>query len=450
MPSQAAWYWSRAQWGEVELGDKRREQRAVAVGAACADASARSLPQQLQSGAAAKATYRLMDCEDVTHAALIELHRQATRQAAQACGREPVLFIQDGSQLDFTHRNSLDGVGRIGNDRGQGFCLHSCLALEAQSGAVLGLAAQSFWARSEPAPAGETRTQRAQRRTEAHLWPETLEAIGPVPEGATWVSVADRGADVYAHLARARALGWHCLVRACQDRALEAGGYLLQQVRALEPMSQRIVRVRVGKKGPKKRLLQVAWEAVHLRPPQGPAGRGLPPEPLAVWVIRVWDEQVEWVLVSTLPVEDAAAAAERIDWYSRRWTIEDYHKGLKTGCRIEASQLRTAERFGALLGFAALVAVRLLQLRDRARQAPGAPVAESDLTQKVLAARLQVGREAVATNLGFWRGVAQLGGFLGRKGDGEPGWQSLWRGWQELQVLLQGVELAQALPEKCG
>lgn len=112
--------------------------------------------------------------------------------------------------------------------------------------------------------------------------------------------------------------------------------------------------------------------------------------------------------------------------------------------------LRTAERFGALLGFAALLAVRLLQLRDRARQAPGAPVAESELSQKVLALRLQVAPAAVATNVGFWRGVAQLGGFLGRKGDGEPGWQSLWRGWQELQLLLQGVALAQALQEKCG
>jgi hypothetical protein len=191
MPSQAAWCWSRAQWGEVELGDKRREQRAVAVGAAFADASARSLPHQQQSRAAAKATYRLMDGEEVTHAALIEPHLKATRQAAQACGREPVLFIQDGSQLDFTHRKRLAGVGRIGNDRGQGFCLHSCLALEAQSGRVLGLASQSFWARPEPAPRGESRSQRAQRRTEAELWAETLESIGPAPAGATWVSVAE-------------------------------------------------------------------------------------------------------------------------------------------------------------------------------------------------------------------------------------------------------------------
>jgi Transposase DNA-binding len=272
MATKEAWTWSRAQWGEVDLGDERRERRAVAVGAALADASARSLPQQLQSRAAAKATYRLMDCEQVTHAALIEPHRQATRQAAQACGPKPVLFVQDGSYLDFTHRHSLAGVGRIGNDRGQGFCLHTGLALEAQSGRVLGLADQRFWARSEPARP-ESRTQRARRRTEADVWAESLEAIGPVPAGATWVSVADRGADVYSHLARARALGWHCVVRACQDRALEDGGYLLQQVRAPgadEPAD--------GPRGPQAaRRTPAAGGLVRgaTAAPEGPGGPGL-------------------------------------------------------------------------------------------------------------------------------------------------------------------------------
>ena len=194
----------------------------------------------------------------------------------------------------------------------------------------------------------------------------------------------------------------------------------------------------------------MAWCAVPVPPPRGPAGRGFPPEALTVWVIRVWDETLEWILLSPLAVEGEAAAAERIDWYGRRWSIEGYHKGLKTGGRLEASPLRTAERFGALLGFAALGAVRLLQLRDRARQAPEGAVAESELSQNVLALRLNVAPAAVATNLGFWRGVAQLGGFLGRKGDGQPGGQSLWRGWQALQLLLQGVELAQALRQKCA
>jgi transposase-like protein len=192
MASKEAWGWARAQWGKVDLGDERRQRRAVAVGAALASASARSLPQHLQSRAAAKATYRLMDNEQVSHAALLEPHRRATRHAAQACGAKPVLFVQDGSYLDFTHRKSLEGAGRIGNDRGQGFCLHSCLALEAKSGVVLGLADQRLWARTEPARR-QSRTQQALRRTEADVWAECLEAIGPVPQGACWVSVADRG-----------------------------------------------------------------------------------------------------------------------------------------------------------------------------------------------------------------------------------------------------------------
>ena len=137
MASKAARKWSQAQWGEVELGDKRRQRRAVAVGAALADASERSLPQQLQSRAATKATYRLMDCDEVTHAALLEPHRQATRHAAQACGPAPVLFVQDETSLDFTHRQHFEGVGRIGNDRGQGFCLHSLYHLGRHSGRML-------------------------------------------------------------------------------------------------------------------------------------------------------------------------------------------------------------------------------------------------------------------------------------------------------------------------
>jgi len=194
MPSQAAWKWAQAQWGEVQLGDQRRQRRAVALGAALAEASAPSLPQQLQSRTATQAAYRRMDTEAVTHAALIEPHRQATRQAAQACGPAPVLFVQDDTYLDFTHRKSLAGVGRIGNDRGQGFCLHSCLALAAQSGALLGLADQRYWARRGPGHRGESTTQRALRRTEAAVWAECLESIGPVPAGATWVSLADRNA----------------------------------------------------------------------------------------------------------------------------------------------------------------------------------------------------------------------------------------------------------------
>jgi len=130
--------------------------------------------------------------------------------------------------------------------------------------------------------------------------------------------------------------------------------------------------------------------------------------------------------------------------------VEDYHKGLKTGCRLEQRPVRPAPRFKALLGFLSLVAVRLLQGRDRARQAPEAPVAEAAVVQGVLAAALKVSVASVGTNRGFWRGVARLGGFLGRNSDGEPGWQTLWRGWDKLQAMVVGIELAQSGLPQCG
>jgi Transposase Tn5 dimerisation domain len=132
-----------------------------------------------------------------------------------------------------------------------------------------------------------------------------------------------------------------------------------------------------------------------------------------------------------VPVTDTASARERIEWYRGRWVVEEYHKALKTGCAMEQRQLRSAQGLRALLGFLAIVAVRLLQLRTIARTAPDTPatqVVEPEFVETVV--RLRGGRADRMTADQFWRAVAGLGGFLGRKGDGDPGWQTLWRGWQ--------------------
>jgi Transposase DNA-binding/Transposase Tn5 dimerisation domain len=442
----SAWEWARAQWSGAALGDVRRTRRAVAVGAAMAEASASGLPQQMGSWAATKAAYRLMDCEDVTHEGVSAPHWRASREAA-AAHDGPVFFVQDGTCVDLTRHAALEDAGRIGDHRGRGFCVHSCLAVGSGTGAVLGLAHQAVWTRPEqPHKGRETRAERARRRTEADAWAECLEAIGPVPEGAVGVSVGDRGADVFTHLTRARALGWHCLVRVCQDRALGDGGRLLKALRVEPPRTTRTVSLRGPDGRLRERTFQVAWRAVSLQA----AKRGPRAEPLDAWAVRAWDDDGEWVLLSTRPLEDATAAEHTLDDYARRWIIEDFHKALKTGCRLEQRQLRTAARFTTLLGFLSLIAVRLLQLRGQARSAPEAAADQPAATQALLAAVLKVPATTVATHHGFWHGVARLGGFLARKSDGEPGWQTLWLGWQKLQLLLEGAQLVRTTNLKCG
>jgi hypothetical protein len=129
-------------------------------------------------------------------------------------------------------------------------------------------------------------------------------------------------------------------------------------------------------------------------------------------------------------------ALEVIEYYEKRWMIEEYHKCLKTGCAMEARQLERADGLEALLGFLSIIAVRLLQLREASRQEPDALarhlIAPELLTTVQSYLKLPPGD---LTMREFWRAVARLGGFLGRKSDGNPGWQTIWRGWQKLQDL---------------
>jgi hypothetical protein len=112
---------------------------------------------------------------------------------------------------------------------------------------VLGLAALTAWARPDAVQTkGETRTERNARRTEADVWAETVEAVGPAPEGATWVGVGARGADVFSHLARARGIGWHVLVRVIQNRRVADGEHLVDRLRSLAPMARRRILPRAG------------------------------------------------------------------------------------------------------------------------------------------------------------------------------------------------------------
>jgi hypothetical protein len=185
--------------------------------------------------------------------------------------------------------------------------------------------------------------------------------------------------------------------------------------------------------------------------PDKPHRKGRPrPDPIACWAVRVYEintpagqEPIEWVILTDEPVNDLATALKVAFWYACRWLIEEYHKCLKTGCRMESRQLQAAQRLQALLGILAIVAVRLLQLKHQAKVNPDAKALTlvPERYVKTLAAHLKRPPTKITAHE-FWRETARLGGFLARKGDGDPGWLTLWRGWQHLEILTEGIELA--------
>ena len=143
----------------------------------------------------------------------------------------------------------------------------------------------------------------------------------------------------------------------------------------------------------------------------------------------------------------AASARKTCRYYAGRWVVEEFHKGLKTGLQVEALQLATGARLMAATAVMSIVALRLLDLREAARQTPEAPAAASPLNAVELRVLAAVTKRELRTIRAVTLTLGRLGGQLNRKGDGLPGWQTLWRGWQRLQEMVIGFELAHKLHE---
>jgi Transposase DNA-binding len=198
--------------GAVELGDSRRNERAVAIGAAIARNPSGSLPEQMQGWNELRAVYRLPSEADVSHERLSRPHWEQTRTAAQGHESDVVLFIQDTSELDYSHHPKTSGLGLIGKGQTQGLLVHSCLAVIPKSGnpKILGLARQQVWARRATPLHQGSGSKRRVARSEGDKWAESLEAIGSAPAGGKqrWVSVGDRESDVFSYLRRCAQGQW--------------------------------------------------------------------------------------------------------------------------------------------------------------------------------------------------------------------------------------------------
>jgi hypothetical protein len=446
--------WAQKTFGASKLKDMRRTGRAVKAATRMAENASASLPAQMQTWKDVIALYRLLDEEDVTFEALMQPHWQHTRELMEA--RPVILLVQDTTELDFTHHPATKGLGLIGNHRGRGMFLQTVLAIDASNRDVLGCGYQEPFIRT-PIPVGETRTERRKREKETDIWQHCVQAIGSAPAASLWVHVGDRGADMFEFLHTCWSTKTHFVIRAAQDRRVqteeETLARLFPLVRALPSHDQHSLDVPAshGRKA-RSTTVHVAWTQVEVLPPRHDARlnklRALP-----VWVIRVWEpeapegeEVLEWILLTSVPTQSIEEAWERVEWYRARWLVEDYHQCLKTGCRMEERQLQSAEHLVRLLGLLSPVAVRLLQLRDLSRRQPERPahtVIEADLLAVVAAHTGQT--PSVMTSHTFWLAVARMGGHLGRRGDGPPGWKTLWKGWLRAQTLLEGAHLASHL-----
>jgi hypothetical protein len=195
-------------------------------------------------------------------------------------------------------------------------------------------------------------------------------------------------------------------------------------------------------------LIELRAVAVKLCAPWRPDG---PHEPFPVNVVEAREVDappgvapIHWVLLTTLPIETYEQIKRVVGVYSKRWLIEEYHKALKTGMGIEQSQLETGARIKALLGISGVVAVRLLNTKLLAATIPDILVGTKEIgenAKRIIEKKIGYPKEGW-TYRNIIIGIARLGGFLARKGDGNPGWLTIWRGWRRLIDMTEGYNLA--------
>lgn len=461
--------WVTQEFARADLRDKRLDRRLVKIAEQLAKSPASPINEACGSWASTQAAYRLFNNPKASPAGILKPHWDATALRMAGCGG-PVLVMQDTVFFSYGSHVKTRGLGSIGKSNSthdRGLIMHNALAFTT-SGVPLGILSQNIWARGEiPEEDYQEKIERLQvtpiEEKESSKWLIALkETVERAPAGVSVVTVADRESDFFEFLTHAKDLRAKYLIRARTDRKLvpeDSEGC----VRMLDALSDApalgTMRVEVPSNGSRKArtahiAVRVAQAMIQAPQRRGAAQASGSSDPVAVTLIGATEqsvpagsESISWVLLTNLPVKDFESATEKVQWYGKRWGIEIWHKVLKSGCKVEDCLLEEAERLKRFLTLFSIIGVRLMHVAYLARAHPDLPATEVFSAVEVQVLHLRVTKalppaDECQTLRAIVRMLGKLGGHLGRKGDGEPGVLTLWRGWMRLY---ESVEMLHSL-----
>lgn len=455
-------------FAEADLGDARRAKRLAKLFDTMVRHPGGTLPTKLSERRDLRAFYRIMNAKEVTHESVMRQHYAVTREAIQqtVSERAAVLIIHDGTELDYANITALQPyLGQIGEGTHRGYICHNSLAVRADTKEVLGLTSQILHHRAE-VPKEETGKQCRERKDrESRLWVQGVQQSGLHPLYGLVVDVSDALSDTFEYLSYEIDHHRHFVLRSRDNRKLHAPindqWYLHDAIRTWRSRDSYTIEIRAtDKRKARKAVVNIAHGPVVIAPPGKRAGE-YEEKPLAMWAVRVWEpnppegeDAVEWILLTNVAVHHTTDAFVRIEWYSDRFIVEDYHKAMKTGCGIETLQFDTIERLEPVIGIISILATKLLKLRAAARAPDADTRPATDVVDEIY---VEVLRQQYPKRLGtkpsvkdFYMHVARLGGHQNRKVDGFPGWITLWRGWMKLESMVLGYRLAQKRAQRSG
>lgn len=441
-------HWAEEEFGTVRLHDNRLKERLYTIAQDFYGRPRANIPEACGSYARAKGAYRFFQNEKVTMDVVLTAHTEATIDRIRQ--HRVVLAPQDTTTLNYSTHPMTEGLGPTGSiaDRSVGLLLHDTLAFT-EEGTPLGVLDAQCWAR-DPEDKGKSsrRKELPIEQKESFKWLRSFNKVSAIqklcPE-TTIVSIGDREADIYELFAIATAPDApKLLVRMEKSRNRQVEEQHLWDFMANQKIAGELM-VHIPRRGANKARdawTDIRYAEVQLTPPRRLASSH---EPIRAWAVYLLEQGeglvggVEWMLLTTAEVHTFTDATRRVEWYAGRWGIELYHRALKSGCRIEDRQLGNTNRLEACLGIDMVVAWRIYHLTMLGRETPDTPCTTffTDVEWKALCCYVHqtpVAPEVPPSMLEAIRMIGSMGGHMGRKGDGPPGTQVLWRGLERLDT----------------
>jgi hypothetical protein len=375
--------WCARELQTLDLGDHRRNERARAILQARWEQPQASFLGSFSHWTPAKGAYGLIEhaSADISLSSLLAPHVEQTqrRMAAEAV----VLLPEDTTTLNYTGLHQTTGLGPLGEHKGQGLWLHSLLAFR-PDGIPLGVLEAQSWARPQGKSDVDQRNAQALAEKESLRWVESFQKAAQagrrMPQ-TQLVVMTDREGDLYElHDAVQQApANLHVLIRARHDRLLTNEQKLWAFMGSQAVGLRRSVHLPRGHGQPARQAqVQVRWAQVTIQAPAVGCKKSWPP--LSLWAVYVHEpngpagaEPLDWMLLTDLPLKEAQAAWEKVQWYCKRWGIEEWHRALKSGCGVEHREFKTAGHLQRALAFDLIVAWRVLALVKLGRHLPQLP-----------------------------------------------------------------------------
>lgn len=439
--------WVAEELSSLDLGDKRRDRRVMRTVQTFWNRPTASIPEASESVSEMQAIYDLFSAPTTRVEALRQAHAEAVVRRIAGCTE--VRILHDSTELSFNTLQATEGLGPLSGKHSRGLMMHSALVIN-EAGVPQGLLHQETWAREGEVGKSHSRRKRRIEEKESQKWLTTVRVCERrLPASINAWIIGDSESDIYELMAMPRRPGIELLIRATHNRRVQGAegiGYLWDLAGAA-PVAGKI---QVDLKRTRAREARTAeLEVRHcpavqiLRPKHKQKHTAVEAVTVSVVLVREvgdvppGEKPVEWLLISTKPLASYEEALAAVQAYVERWKVERYHYTLKSGCQVEKLQLEHADRIERAVALYSIVAWRLLLITYLARSSPDLPctVALDQEEWEVLHRMTNPGKRLPPRPANLQeavRQIARLGGFLGRRSDGDPGVKVLWRGLRRL------------------